>query len=35
MHFAPGTRFAGDDAATPKFNVIGMCAEGQQWPKFR
>src|SRR5271156_2540886 len=35
MHFAPGTRFAGDDAAAPKFNIVGVCAKGQQGSKFR
>ena len=28
MHFAPGLRLAGDDAAAAKFNVVGMRAKG-------
>ena len=35
MHFASRMRFARDDAAAAKFNVVGMGAEGQQWRKFR
>src|ERR1700746_1517735 len=35
MHFASGMCFARDDAAAAKFNVVGMRAKGQQWPKFR
>jgi hypothetical protein len=35
MRFASGMRFARDDAAAAKFNVVGMRAKGQQWPQFR
>ncbi len=35
MHLASGLRFAGDDAAAAKFNVVGVRAKSQQWPKFR
>ena len=35
MHFASGMRFARDDAAAAKFDVVGMRAKGQQGRKFR
>ena len=35
MRLASGLRFAGDDAAAAKFDVVGMGAKGQQRRKFR